>query len=191
MDKTKLDHLDEAIRHSIEEECSNRNSRTNWFLVLQVALVGGIIQVCSNDFSEQYRWIFVIIIGIVGFLISVSFAFAAWRSEKAVDMLLAFWDQVREENKMGIADNYPVIPLTSGIIKDYFRFGCYVSFDKSKDTIWQCKLAMRMKLTCIDMLINKCAGLMPYKFIPKLFLVCWLLLLLFVVICNHGKVICG
>lgn len=126
MDKTKLDHLDEAIRHSIEEECSNRNSRTNWFLVLQVALAGGLIQVCSNDFSEQYRWIFVIIIGIAGFLISVSFAFAAWRSEKAVDML-----------------------------------------------------------------INKCAGLMPYKFIPKLFLVCWLLLLLFVVIYNHDKVICG
>ena len=50
MEEEKLRHLDEAIRHSMEIECNIRNTRTNWFLVFQAALGGGLIQLsnCSK-----------------------------------------------------------------------------------------------------------------------------------------------
>ena len=176
MNPEKLEHLGEGIRHSLEEECAVRNSRTNWFMVFQVALGGGVLQVLLNQAKCSIPYHAVIsVVSFVGAISSVCFWYAGWRSEKAVDMLLAFWDELRSENRLEISAFYPVIPLTEGIIKNYFA-NCYN--EAFEDSVWEHKLANRMRLHQKDRWINKLDYLMPYKLIPKLFAYLWTIICL-------------
>ncbi len=177
MEIEKLKHLDEAIRHSMEVECDIRNTRTNWFLVFQAALGGGLIQLLLSNTTYSSRLWSIIIIALIGSVISVSFALAAWRSDKAIDMLFAYWDQIRSENGMKIKDYYPISPISKSIIYHFFMN----SYDKNNDdSIWEHDIAKRMHIGRPDKWINKCDILMPYKFLPWMFLFCWIILLLLV-----------
>ena len=177
METKKLRHLDEAIRHSMEVECNIRNTRTNWFLVFQAALGGGFIQLLLSNASHCCRLAGIIIMSFIGGIISVSFIIAAWRSDKAIDMLFAYWDQIRCETGMKIKDYYPISPISKNIIYNFFMN----SYDKNNDdSIWEHDIAKRMHIGGSDKWINKCDILMPYKFLPWMFLFCWIILLMLV-----------
>ena len=173
METEKLKHLDEAIRHSLEEECNIRNTRTNWFLVFQAALGNGVIELLLSNVGLGCRLGGIVVLSLIGFVISISFAFAAWRSEKAISMLFTYWDQIRCENGMKIADNYPVSPINDHIISNYFAHSYEEDFETS---IWEHKLAHRMNLKKWDKIMNKHDEFMPYKFLPRMFLLCWIII---------------
>lgn len=180
MEEEKLRHLDEAIRHSMEVECNIRNTRTNWFLVFQAALGGGLIQLLLSNATYYCKMGGSTMLSFIGIVISISFIHAAWRSDRAVSMLFAYWDQVRSENGMNVADYYPISPINEHIISSYYSHTYEEDFDTS---VWEHKLAQRMNLKKHrkwNKFMNKCDCLMPYKFLPKMFFVCWIILLVLV-----------
>ena len=138
---------------------------------------GGFIQLLLSNASHCCRLAGIIIMSFIGGIISVSFIIAAWRSDKAIDMLFAYWDQIRCETGMKIKDYYPISPISKNIIYNYFMN----SYDKNNDdSIWEHDIAKRMHIGGFDKWINKCDILMPYKFLPWLFLFCWIFLLVLV-----------
>lgn len=177
MEEEKLRHLDEAIRHSMEIECNIRNTRTNWFLVFQAALGGGLIQLLLSNATYFCKLGGITLMSLIGIAISVSFIFAAWRSDMAIKMLFAYWDQIRFENGMRIEDCYPVSPINDHIISIYYSHSYGEDFETS---VWEHKLAQRMDLKkhrIWNRFMNKCDCLMPYKFLPWVFFVCWIIVL--------------
>ena len=180
MEEEKLRHLDEAIRHSMEVECDIRNTRTNWFLVFQAALGGGLIQLLLSNATYYCKLAGITMLSIIGIAISASFIHAAWRSDRAINMLFAYWDQIRSENGMNVADYYPISPINEHIISSYYSHSYEEDFETS---VWEHRLAQRMNLRkhrrC-NMFMNKHDWLMPYKFLPKIFFVCWIILLVLV-----------
>lgn len=180
MEEEKLRHLDEAIRHSMEIECNIRNTRTNWFLVFQAALGGGLIQLLLSNATCYCKMGGIIMLSIIGLAISASFIHAAWRSDRALSMLFAYWDQVRSENGKNVADYYPISPINEHIISSYYSHSYEENFETS---VWEHKLAQRMNLKKYrigNKFMNKCDILMPYKFLPWMFLFCWIILLVLV-----------
>ena len=92
-------------------------------------------------------------------------------------MLFAYWDQIRCETGMKIKDYYPISPISKNIIYNFFMN----SYDKNNDdSIWEHDIAKRMHIGGSDKWINKCDILMPYKFLPWMFLFCWIILLMLV-----------
>lgn len=180
MEEEKLRHLDEAIRHSMEVECDIRNTRTNWFLVFQAALGGGLIQLLLSNATYYCKLGGITTLSIIGIAISASFIHAAWRSDRAISMLFAYWDQIRSENGMNVADYYPISPINEHIISSYYSHTYEEDFETS---VWEHKLAQRMNLKKYriwNKFMNKCDILMPYKFLPWMFLFCWIILLVLV-----------
>lgn len=180
MEEEKLRHLDEAIRHSMEVECDIRNTRTNWFLVFQAALGGGFIQLLLSNATYYCKLGGITMLSIIGIAISASFIHAAWRSDRAISMLFAYWDQIRSENGMNVADYYPISPINEHIISSYYSHSYEEDFETS---VWEHRLAQRMNLRKLrrrNMFMNKHDWLMPYKFLPKIFFVCWIILLVLV-----------
>lgn len=141
MEEEKLRHLDEAIRHSMEVECDIRNTRTNWFLVFQAALGGGLIQLLLSNATYYCKMGGITMLSIIGIAISASFIHAAWRSDRAISMLFAYWDQIRCENGMNVADYYPISPINEHIISSYYSHSYEEDFETS---VWEHKLAQRM-----------------------------------------------
>ena len=122
----------------------------------------------------------------IGIVISISFIHAAWRSDRAVSMLFAYWDQVRNENGMNVADYYPISPINEHIISSYYSHSYEEDFETS---VWEHKLAQRMNLKKCriwNKFMNKWDILMPYKFLPWMFLFCWIILLVLVWIFREG-----
>lgn len=180
METEKLRHLDEAIRHSMEVECNIRNTRTNWFLVFQAALGGGLIQLLLSNATYFCKMSGSTMLSIIGVVISISFIHAAWRSDRAVSMLFAYWDQIRCENGMNVADYYPISPINEHIISSYYSHSYEKDFETS---VWEHKLAQRMNLKKHrkwNKFVNKYDCLMPYKFLPKVFFVCWIIVLILI-----------
>lgn len=180
MEEEKLRHLDEAIRYSMEIECNIRNTRTNWFLVFQAALGGGLIQLLLSNVTCYCKMGGIIMLSIIGLAISASFIHAAWRSDRAISMLFAYWDQIRCENGMNVADYYPISPINEHIISSYYSHSYEENFE---DSVWEHKLAQRMNLKKHrkwNKFMNKFDCLMPYKFLPKIFFVCWIIVLILI-----------
>lgn len=180
MEEEKLRHLDEAIRYSMEIECNIRNTRTNWFLVFQAALGGGLIQLLLSNATCYCKMGGIIMLSIIGLAISASFIHAAWRSDRAISMFFAYWDQIRCENGMNVADYYPISPINEHIISSYYSHSYEENFE---DSVWEHKLAQRMNLKKHrkwNKFMNKFDCLMPYKFLPKIFFVCWIIVLILI-----------
>lgn len=180
MEEEKLRYLDEAIRHSLEVECDIRNTRTNWFLVFQAALGGGLIQLLLSNATYYCKMSGITMLAIIGIAISASFIHAAWRSDRSISMLFAYWDQVRCENGMNVADYYPISPINEHIISSYYSHSYEENFE---DSVWEHKLAQRMNLKKHrkwNKFMNKFDWLMPYKFLPKIFSVCWIIVLILI-----------
>lgn len=184
MEEEKLRHLDEAIRHSMEVECDIRNTRTNWFLVFQAALGGGFIQLLLSNATYYCKLGGITMLSIIGIAISASFIHAAWRSDRAISMLFAYWDQIRSENGMNVADYYPISPINEHIISSYYSHSYEEDFETS---VWEHRLAQRMNLRIHrrrNMFMNKHDWLMPYKILPWTFFVCWIIVLVVVWNCS-------
>ena len=180
MEEEKLRHLDEAIRHSMEVVCDIRNTRTNWFLVFQVALGGGLIQLLISNATYYCKLGGITMLSIIGIAISASFIRAACRSDRAISMLFVYWNQIRSENGMNVADYYPISPINEHIISSYYSHSYEEDFETS---VWEHRLAQRMNLRKHrrwNMFMNKHDRLMPYTFLPKIFFVCWIILLVLV-----------
>lgn len=180
MKEEKLEHLDEAIRHSMEVECNIRNTRTNWFLVFQAALGGGLIQLLLSNATYFCKMSGSTMLSFIGIVISVSFIHTAWRSDRAISMLFAYWDQIRCENGLNVADYYPISPINEHIISSYYSHSYEENFE---DSVWEHKLAQRMNLKKHrkwNKFVNKFDCLMPYKFLPKIFFVCWIIVLILI-----------
>ena len=106
------------IRQMITNENEIRNQRTNWFLVIQGFLVAGCCELYANKCLCQICYL-ILIISVIGIVTSLSFWHAAWRSEKAIEMVLACWDIFIRDNNRRIKEFPPVIALTKSIIQRY------------------------------------------------------------------------
>lgn len=157
----------ETIREMIKHENEIRNQRTNWFLVIQGFLIAGICKLPSESYLH-------LLIAIVGFVSSIAFRHAAWRSTLAVSYALACW-----EKRVG-AERKTKLPPVSLITKDILD----AEKSSKKDNSW--KLAIRELMyrdktedeLRKDKKKNQRDYLLPYRLLPVLFLVFWFLYVL-------------
>lgn len=174
-----------VIRQMIKDENEIRNQRTNWFLVIQGFLVAGCCELYANRSLDKI-FIMLIMISIIGFITSCSFLHAAWRSEKAIKMLLAVWDIFIGEADKRYKDYPPVIALTSGIINKYKddKNKKFTDNDKRELEIYY---LMYYKKTNIkrkwDSFFNKLDFLLPFMSIPVVFMIAWIAVI-FIVLKN-------
>lgn len=173
-----------VIRQMIKDENEIRNQRTNWFLVIQGFLVAGCCELYANRSLDKI-FITLIMISIIGFITSCSFLHAAWRSEKAIKMLLAVWDIFIGEANKRYKDYPPVIALTSGIINKYKddKNKKFTDNDKRELEIYY---LMYYKKTNIkrkwDSFLNKLDFLLPFMSIPVVFIIAWIAVIFIVFI---------
>lgn len=173
-----------VIRQMIKDENEIRNQRTNWFLVIQGFLVAGCCELYANRSLDKI-FIMLIMISIIGFITSCSFLYAAWRSEKAIKMLLAVWDIFIGEADKRYKDYPPVIALTSGIINKYKddKNKKFTDNDKRELEIYY---LMYYKKTNIkrkwDSFLNKLDFLLPFMSIPVVFIIAWIAVIFIVLI---------
>lgn len=171
------------IREMIKNEDEVRNSRNNWFMAIQGFLVAGTCELTS---VSENNVTLIFIIAIVGLSTSLSFGFAAWRSERAVAMALACWDIFLIQHKKVIKDYPPINLLTEGVI-NYMNKNKSVKSnkrDKIEKNRWEKHLYLKMYNDRKHMykryhyILNKLNCLMPFKLVPKVMALFWILLLL-------------
>ena len=161
------------IRQMIKNEDEVRNHRTNWFLIIQGFLIAGL---CALSESGEYD-LLTLLISFLGILVSVSFGYAAWRSTKAVDMAIACWKLFLEENGKVLSEYPPINLITKGIISHKID----VSDDNIGEAQWNKKIFNRMysdKNYFIDRKINELEFLLPYRLLPLIFFVFWIVLVI-------------
>lgn len=164
------------IREMIKNEDEVRNSRNNWFITIQGLLVNAVINslVHQKDLMLSINATYVILISIVslGFITSVSFLHAAWRSERSIKMALACWDLFLIENTQKIQDFPPISLITKGIIDRGAKDNIIGAMD------WEKKVSKMMYkdddcLKCCDKRRNKLDFLMPFQCMPIIFVILW------------------
>lgn len=115
------------IRQMIKDENDIRNQRTNWFLVIQGFLIAGYCELLSKQLNNIDCYM--LGITIIGVAVSIAFRYAAWRSQKAIDMVLACWNTFLETYDFKIKQFPPFCFLTNEVIspetKDNDNIGCY------------------------------------------------------------------
>ena len=161
--KDEIQEYREAIREMIKSENEIRNQRTNWFLVIQGFLIAGICQLPDSSYLPFF-------IAMVGYVSSVAFRHAAWRSTLAVSYVLACW-----ENHVG--DLRTKLPPVSLITKEILDTGKLPSIpDSWQIAIWRLMNRDKTRTEILkDRKRNKCDYLLPYRLLPALFCVFWLL----------------
>ena len=164
------------IREMIKREDEVRNSRNNWFITIQGLLVNAVINslVHQKDLMLSINATYVILISIVslGFITSVSFLHAAWRSERSIKMALACWDLFLIENTRKIQDFPPISLISKGIIDKGAKDNIIGAMD------WEKKVSKMMYkdddcLKCCDKRRNKLDFLMPFQWMPIIFAILW------------------
>lgn len=177
-------HYHKIIREMIKNENELRNSRSNWYIVIQSFLFTGVCKICSEysfssintpcDDAKNCLLLIGVLIGLVTF---ISFLFVAWRSEKAIAMAMSAWDLFLAENKFFVKKYPPVCLMTDSIIgeknppidnigiKEWIENMNVQMYPKGKE----CE-------KCKDKIINKFELLMPFKFIPVVFIIVWSLI---------------
>ncbi len=161
------------IREMIRHENEVRNSRNNWFMVIQGLLFNAFINplVHQKDLlvSSNTVCIIGIVIAFIGFITSISFSYAAWRSEKSVAMALECWNIFLISNGKKIQDYPPITLITKSIIGKEAKDNTIGTVD------WENVLNNRMSLKKRDKKLNKIDGIMPFKFIPLVFIFLWII----------------
>ena len=200
MDEEMQKSYHNIIRQMITNENEIRNQRTNWFLVIQGFLVAGCCELYANKCLCQI-YCLILIISVIGIVTSLSFWHAAWRSEKSIEMALACWNRFIKRNKKDFDDFPPIILLTTNIInrrkvklsnrksydKDVLRElelfrEIYISKRNSsqhKSQYEKCKSHVKI---CRDRLVNHFDFILPFKAMPAIFILVWLVVFLFCVI---------
>lgn len=180
------------IREMIKNEDEVRNSRNNWFLLIQGFLIGGICTLLSCDnYHHLLLYLAYILIALVGTATSISFKYAAWRSEKAIEMAHACWKLFLCKRNQNIQDYPPIHLLTKGIIDNNYHS------NEIGITDWENELNAKMYEYAdegkkqSDERLNKYDCLMPFKAIPHIFLLLWSIVLIITIvagiiwICSH------
>ena len=172
------------IREMIKDENNVRNSRNNWFMTIQGLLVNALINtlMCQKNliFHLNVAYIILIIISFIGLITSVSFLYAAWRSERSIKMALACWDLFLVETGQKIQDYPPISLITKGIIDKSAKKNIIGAID------WEKKVNVMMYgdddcLRCCDKRRNKLDFLMPFRLIPLIFIILWIASIIWIV----------
>ena len=173
-----------VIREMIKNENELRSSRNNWFVAIQSFLFTVVCEICLKDSysiccsscNDIRKHLLVVVIS-AGIITSISFLFAAWRSAKAIAMAMSAWNRFLGENQQVIKDYPPVCLITDSVISktvpsiDNIGIGDWVNpMNKQMYPDGdECK-------KCRDKLINKFEWLMPFKFMPIIFIILWLVI---------------
>lgn len=172
------DDYHNIIREMIKHENEVRNSRNNWFMAVQGLLITSFINVLIHQEKlivvTNTIYPVVIIIAFIGLVTSMSFLYAAWRSEKSVAMALACWDLSLLSRKYKIQNYPPVALITNGIIAKKSTANDIGSAD------WEKVVNDKMYgdndcLKCMDKKLNQIDWVMPFKLIPKVFTLLWVI----------------
>lgn len=108
MNKDELKEYNNEIRRMLQHEDNIRNQRTSWFLVIQGFLINGILLVLTNkDFESKPDAITVLLI--IGIIISFSFLYAAFISNKAYSQGKNHWRDIKKTYLE--TNNYPPVCL--------------------------------------------------------------------------------
>lgn len=173
------------IRGMIRNENEIRNQRTNWFLVIQGFLIAGI---CQMDTISLFHGL-VILIGITT---SLSFWYAAWRSTQSVSFALNCWKEYIENEKYMRSESrndYPPISLiTKDILEEDYPIGIFHSREAS---ILKRMYPENNRKLRFYKYLNKIDWAMPYRTLPVLFLVFWLLFIAYAIIYANLKNECS
>ena len=169
------------IRQMITNENEIRNQRTNWFLVIQGFLVAGCCELYANKCLNQIYYLLLIIF-VIGIVTSVSFWHAAWRSEKAIEMLLACWDIFIRDNNRSIKEFPPVIALTKSIIQKHKFNKQHPTVNDNREIeifrqiycVGKNHKKIKWKIRC-DFWCNRFDCMLPFKAIPIVFLIVWII----------------
>lgn len=169
------------IRQMITNENEIRNQRTNWFLVIQGFLVAGCCELYANKCLCQICYL-ILIISVIGIVTSLSFWHAAWRSEKAIEMVLACWDIFIRDNNRRIKEFPPVIALTKSIIQRYkFSNEKLTENDNREIEIFHqiyCvgkNYKKKKRKICWDSKRNNLDCMLPFKAMPIVFFLAWII----------------
>ena len=164
------------IREMIKNENEIRNQRTNWFLVIQGFFVAAICQKGIMDCNLCY------LIAGIGSITSISFSHAAWRSELAVSFALACWKERFDDNQR------MQLPPVSLIVKDILEVK---EQPKIENCDWKVKIQQLMyppkntNVNCCDRFRNKCDWMLPYRALPILFFLFWIVVLILRIYLDH------
>ena len=169
--ETPVEKYNNTIREMIKHENEIRNQRTNWFLVIQGFLIAGICQLeCKNPVLQLF-------IAVIGAATSVSFWHAAWRSTLAMDFALACWKKFLGNED---ASKYPPVSLiTKEILKVDNSTGNNPSWEAAIQKLMYSE--KRCKL-CRDKIRNRFDRILPYRVLPVLFFVFWILFIAIMIV---------
>ena len=167
-----LKEYNNTIREMINHENEIRNQRTNWFLVIQGFLIAGLCTLCEKG---NYG-ILSLLISLLGLTVSISFGYVAWRSTKAVTMAIACWKLFLEEKDEKLSDYPPINLITREIISqkisvDDTKIGTAEFNKKIFDKMYEDQTYW------IDKKINGLEFLLPYRFLPFVFFLLWIIIL--------------
>lgn len=179
MEKNELERYNDVIRQLIIHENEIRDYRNNWQFTINGFMVAGYIAAFVKQ-EVNYTDCICIVIAIMGIFISISFLYAAWRSRMAVSMALSCWNLMLEIQKERIINYPPVCLITENIIKNITVAGedniginewnhllnGKIMKNKKEFEKWRLKT------------YNKIDVFMPYVFMPKVFLLLWIILFL-------------
>lgn len=119
-----VEKYNNTIREMIKHENEIRNQRTNLFLVIQGFLIAGICQLPDGSYLH-------LLIAMVGYVSSIAFKHAVWRSTLAVSYALACW-----ENHVGV--HRMKLPPVSLITKEILDAGKLPSISNTwQMAIWE------------------------------------------------------
>ena len=170
MSKDTNENYAETIRQMIKNEDEVRNQRTNWFLVIQGFLIAGICDSSCTDIVLKF------FISIIGFITSISFWHAAWRSTLATTYALSWWKVNKGKES---EENLPPVSLITKDILDvnkegneYFDKEIYNTMCSEMDKCTKWKADTRNGLDC----------LLPYRLLPYVFFFFWIIYIVYLFI---------
>ncbi len=180
-----------AISQLLQHEDKVRNQRTNWFLIIQGFLIAAITDVIVVDKVPLSKTCIIEVLLGIGVAVSCAFYFAAWRSEKAYTMGLKCWDNYLRTHLRNIMDYPPVCLLTRNIL-DFNRntdiandigqwdwnnmlhnqllYDCQTSVHTPKRILINKRKPSNSFKVKRDLFLNRWDILLPYLFVPLLFL---------------------
>lgn len=161
-DQVSLKEYNNTIREMINHENEIRNQRTNWFLVIQGFLIAGICDSSCTDMLLKYIIVF------VGAITSISFWHAAWRSTLATTYALSWWEVNKGKESEG---NLPPVSLIAKNILDAKKRKL---IDKGTDIFAEMKQRLNWVADSGIQIRNKLDWLLPYRFLPSIFFLFWI-----------------
>lgn len=179
-----IEDFHSIITQKIKDENEIRNQRIKWFLIIQGFLIAGICTIIDKESKILTSCLINIYtqISILGFVVSISFWYAGWRSMKSISMALASWHMFLLKEKMKYEDFPPISLITKEIIKGGFNN----EEDATAINSWIKKLGEHMYLNnpclkCRDTLLNRTDWLMPFLFLPSIFGLFWALVFILLI----------